>query len=492
MNNKITLKYENKTLELLFLLKTGSKMYGTNLQKGEHPLLPEYESDNDYKGVFIYSIDDKINIFNTFNDTLPLKDKDKEITNKNKEEFKLLFPKNFINFESDDDITLFELEKFINLSLNSNPDMIDILFASEDSFIYISELGRKILDLKKLFLSQQIKKSFSSYAKQQLERLKNHNKWVVKYPKTKIVIDIILDAYLNNDVNEQWISYIFDSSLNTFINNIILEKNLNKLNTDNTKNLTWEEFVFKYVNDNDKISEEEINMYRKPLIINYCFAKNLKGERFDLIKNTIKNISNLNIENGNLSIKEYLTNFATFRNISETFYNIFDEHTDNKLKNNLGLFSLNGDIKVAPQINVGENFLFHLTIDKTNFVRDLKNIENLWEWKTNRNEKRGILEEKCGYDTKHAAHLFRLLKQSLKILNNYENYITKLTEEEVTDFKNILFGNLEYNYMIEEAEKLKTIVDEFKNTSLPEFIDENNQNIIKNNIFKLLQLHYLY
>lgn len=487
MNNKITLKYENKTLELLFLLKTGSKMYGTNLQKGEHPLLPEYESDNDYKGVFIYSIDDKINIFNKFNDTLPLKDKDVNITNKNKEEFKLLFPENFINFENDDDITLFELEKFINLSLNSNPDMIDILFASEDSFVYISDLGREILNLKNLFLSKQIKKTFSNYAKQQLERLKNHNKWVVKYPKTKIVIDILTEAYLNNDINENWISSIFDSSLNDFIKN-----NINKeITIKNNKNLTWDEFIKKYVSNNKQINEKEITRYRKPTIINYCSAKNYKAEKFDLFNNTIKDISNLNIKNNDFTIKEYLTNFATFRNISETFYNIFDEHSDNKLKNNLGLFSLSGDIKVAPQINVGENFLFHLTIDKTNFVRDLKNIENLWLWKTNRNEKRGILEEKCGYDTKHAAHLFRLLKQSLKILINHQNYVTKLTDDEVLEFKNVLFGNIEYNFMIEEAEKLKIIVDEFNETSLPEFISNNNQNIIKNNIFYMLKKHYL-
>jgi predicted nucleotidyltransferase len=36
--------------------------------------------------------------------------------------------------------------------------------------------------------------------------------------------------------------------------------------------------------------------------------------------------------------------------------------------------------------------------------------EQYWEWKKNRNEKRSVLEEQFGYDTKHAMHLVRLLR----------------------------------------------------------------------------------
>ena len=39
-----------------------------------------------------------------------------------------------------------------------------------------------------------------------------------------------------------------------------------------------------------------------------------------------------------------------------------------------------------------------------------------WDWKKNRNESRSELEEKFGYDTKHAMHLVRLLRMAEEVL----------------------------------------------------------------------------
>ena len=38
------------------------------------------------------------------------------------------------------------------------------------------------------------------------------------------------------------------------------------------------------------------------------------------------------------------------------------------------------------------------------------------EWKKSRNKARAVLEEKFGFDTKHAAHLVRLMRQGKEIL----------------------------------------------------------------------------
>lgn len=481
MNKTIKINYENTELHLLFLLKTGSKLYGTNLTKGEHPLLPDYESDNDYKGVFIYDIKNKINFFKKLFDTLPLKDKNNDITTKNKNDFKKLFPKNFINFEDDDDITLFELEKFINLSLNNNPDMIDILFAPREKFLYISELGEKILDLKEFFISQQIKKTFTNFAISQLERIKNHNKWVVRYPKIKIVIDIIKKAYVNKDINSFWISNIFSPLLTKYIKDDLLENNIIIDEKETLKNvLDFNEFIEKYVINNNEITLNEFKTYAKPTIINYCYIKGLIGESFDIQKDKISDLTILNIHNKDMIIKEYLEQCATFRNISATLYTIFDENLKNQKderKNNSGLFALDGDIKVSPQTYVGENFLCHLSVDRTKYLREYKNIENLWSWKTNRNEKRGILEDIYGYDTKHAAHTFRLLKQSLKILTDYKEYKTVLDNDDIKEFKDILFGKYSYDDIILIADELK---EEVNNTisDLPITISIDNYNQI--------------
>lgn len=55
-------------------------------------------------------------------------------------------------------------------------------------------------------------------------------------------------------------------------------------------------------------------------------------------------------------------------------------------------------------------------------VRELKYLTQLeqWksysEWESKRNEKRKILERKCGFDSKHGAHLTRLLRMGVEIL----------------------------------------------------------------------------
>jgi hypothetical protein len=66
-------------------------------------------------------------------------------------------------------------------------------------------------------------------------------------------------------------------------------------------------------------------------------------------------------------------------------------------------------------IGYTENFL--LLLDRE---RRYKNARVNWEqyqnWKTNRNADRSSLEAKYGYDTKHGAHLYRLMKMCREIL----------------------------------------------------------------------------
>ncbi|HNH46556.1 MAG TPA: nucleotidyltransferase domain-containing protein, partial [Myxococcota bacterium] len=66
-------------------------------------------------------------------------------------------------------------------------------------------------------------------------------------------------------------------------------------------------------------------------------------------------------------------------------------------------------------IGYEENFLVLLDCE-----RRYKNARTNWEqyqsWKNNRNQDRAALEAKYGYDTKHGAHLYRLMKMCREIL----------------------------------------------------------------------------
>jgi len=86
------------------------------------------------------------------------------------------------------------------------------------------------------------------------------------------------------------------------------------------------------------------------------------------------------------------------------------------------------------------------------------------EWKRNRNPARAVLEEKYGYDVKHAAHLVRLLLQGENILREgtYQPRLVGKTKSVVTD---VLRGNWHYQKLVEFAEEQEHKVMEM-NSSL--------------------------
>lgn len=78
--------------------------------------------------------------------------------------------------------------------------------------------------------------------------------------------------------------------------------------------------------------------------------------------------------------------------------------------------------------------------------------KNYWTWKKNRNEKRGELETKFGYDTKHAMHLVRLLKSGIEIL---ENNVVPVKREDASFLIDIRNGIYSYDEILKIVKKLE-------------------------------------
>lgn len=99
-----------------------------------------------------------------------------------------------------------------------------------------------------------------------------------------------------------------------------------------------------------------------------------------------------------------------------------------------------------------------------------ENHKNYWEWKRNRNEKRSELEEKFGYDTKHAAHLVRLLRMGEEILKGEGVKVRRPDAQELLAIRN---GEWDYEDLVKWAESKDTEIREvlYKKTSLPKTPD---------------------
>ena len=77
----------------------------------------------------------------------------------------------FIN--DDTDTTIYGFNKMIHLLTQNNPNIIEIIGLDPDQYLYISKLGKELLDHKDLFISQNCFYTFGGYARANLKRLEN-------------------------------------------------------------------------------------------------------------------------------------------------------------------------------------------------------------------------------------------------------------------------------------------------------------------------------
>lgn len=131
---------ENEHLgnNIILLTLGGSYAYGMNINT------KEYVSDIDVRGAALNS----------------------------KEE--ILLGKDFEQVvEIDTDTTVYSFNKILQLLKSNNPNTIEILGCKPEHYLYLSDIGRELLNNRKMFLSKICINSFAGYASSQLRRMEN-------------------------------------------------------------------------------------------------------------------------------------------------------------------------------------------------------------------------------------------------------------------------------------------------------------------------------
>lgn len=82
-----------------------------------------------------------------------------------------------IDFEQvvdvDTDTTVYSFNKMIQLLSSNNPNTIEILGCKPEQYLHVSDIGRELIDNRKMFLSKICIHSFGGYASSQLRRMEN-------------------------------------------------------------------------------------------------------------------------------------------------------------------------------------------------------------------------------------------------------------------------------------------------------------------------------
>lgn len=133
----------------IFLCRHGSMAYGTN---GPN-------SDEDIKGVFIAPSEYVLGFMNKIQQV----------------------DKGF----GDYDACLYDLKRFFELTVDCNPNMIELPFVDQSDWIYTTDTWERVVLARDMLLSQNAKHRFSGYAISQLKRIETHRRWLLHPPKTK-------------------------------------------------------------------------------------------------------------------------------------------------------------------------------------------------------------------------------------------------------------------------------------------------------------------
>lgn len=85
----------------------------------------------------------------------------------------------------EEDRTLYSLGKYFKLCADGNPNIVELLFAPEECWVYDWRDWYSVLNNRHLFISKKVKYTFTGYAFSQLHKIKQHRKWFIDPPKEK-------------------------------------------------------------------------------------------------------------------------------------------------------------------------------------------------------------------------------------------------------------------------------------------------------------------
>lgn len=428
----MTFTHNNQKYELILLHLAGSKLYGNST-----PV-----SDVDLRGIFLAPKETKLGILGSVQQLEGI------------EVYKSL-KKAGLDLAETEDIVIWELNRFVDLAAQNNPNVCDTLcfdYNNPNYTVYINEKGKEIVDNRKLFLSSKLKFTFSGYAISQLAKIRNRDKYLTKYPDVSRVLAFIKEQY-GRTIDWDWTCNNFGGVVAEFVSEF---KETAQNHTELSITVSWEDFK-------ECSGIEDIDRYRIPQLLNYCRPKNLKGKQLEMNSWAMINTDALDgIAYEGLTIEKLLRTRASFRPFSPSMLAIYTEGT--------GIFTSNGKLKSAEPEHIGD-FVCLLSIDQMNYKADKDFNAAMWEWKCKRNETRSAMEAEFGIDLKNLSHLWRLMTKAKEILITGD-YKPELQGEELRILKGIrdgsLYGKDSYDFALKFAEENDAELNElYKTTKLP-------------------------
>lgn len=364
------------------------------------------------------------------------------------------------------DIVWYELQKFMNLLLKSNPTVLEALFVDDKYVEYEHPIMTEIKKHKEKFLTKKCFDSFFSYAKSQIKKARGLNKkinWEV--PERKGILDFVYTYHKQGSSKIQnWLEYrnlkqkycglvnvpnmhdnysVFYDWGNHFLNENVSFKDLKEAYLDDNVYDTIN--IVKRLKDGEK----DLNLLKK------------------LHKAQFKNMVNFIMEKYDLrSTSKTHPKMKTLRRLNEWFKNqkpIGYKGMTNKeeTSNELRLSSVEKDVLPICQISY----------NKDGYSSHCRVWKEYQDWIKHRNPVRYESNLKKSYDAKNMCECFRLINCGIEIARGegYKVDRSNIDADFLLDVKNHKY---EYNELMEMLEKKNDEMEKaMAESTIPDKID---------------------
>lgn len=122
----------------------------------------------------------------------------------------------------DTDTTVYSFNKMIQLLTSNNPNTIEILGCKPEHYLHLSDIGKELLENRKMFLSQICIHTFGGYASSQFRRMENKSARLVGQAQN--------EAHILKSINNAKYDFknryypLDESSLNLYIDQAVQER----------------------------------------------------------------------------------------------------------------------------------------------------------------------------------------------------------------------------------------------------------------------------
>lgn len=360
------------------------------------------------------------------------------------------------------DIVWYELQKFMNLLLKSNPTVLEALFVDDKYVEYEHPIMTEIKKHKEKFLTKKCFDSFFSYAKSQIKKARGLNKkinWEV--PERKGILDFVYTYHKQGSSKIQnWLEYrnlkqkycglvnvpnmhdnysVFYDWGNHFLNENVSFKDLKEAYLDDN--------VYDTINIVKRLKNGEKNL---------TLLKKLRKAQF-------KNMVNFIVETYELDDYHGLTGLASL----EYWFN---------LQKPIGYKGMTNEAETSNELRLSsvEQWVLpicHISYNKDGYSSHCRVWKEYQDWIKHRNPVRYESNLKKSYDAKNMCECFRLINCGIEIARGegYKVDRSNIDADFLLDVKNHKY---EYNELMEMLEKKNDEMEKaMAESTIPDKID---------------------